>query len=228
MVAPSPPLVLLRFANWCLPGMGYQRSYWPVLHPYREPPCEFSPLLGRPQQEDTALDDRGGNSSWALRVLVFLVILSLLEFGFTAEVWAIIKALKQIQISTASKYIVFRLTFVSPSFTSHEAGTHPLIGMVIRKCVFLNIAKKTLFFVGYPAILALRAMKRQIQLPSLPWICLVPRLVYPIMILNIVSTNIYFPLGKMIGTVRSRTSFILSSQSWEIGSPPTGGAGSMK
>ena len=26
---------------------------------------------------------------------------------------------------------------------------------------------------------ALRAMKRQIQLPSLPWICLVPRLVYP-------------------------------------------------
>ena len=46
-------------------------------------------------------------------------------------------------------------------------------------------------------------MKRQIQLPSLPWSCLVPRLVYRIMILNIVSTNISFPLGKMIGTVRS-------------------------
>ena len=100
---------------------------------------------------------------------------------------------------------------------------HPLIGMVIRKCVFLNIAKKTLFFVGYPAILALRAMKRQIQLPSLPWICLMPRLVYPIMILNIVSTNISFPLGKMTGM-----DFILSSQFWEIGSPPTGGAGRMK
>ena len=42
--------------------------------------------------------------------------------------------------------------------------------------------KKTLFFVGYPAILASKAMKRQIQLPSLPWICLVPRLVYPTLI----------------------------------------------
>ena len=48
---------------------------------------------------------------------------------------------------------------------------------------------------GYPAILALRAMKRQIQLPSLPWICLVPRLVYPTLILNIQSANISFPLG---------------------------------
>ena len=37
-----------------------------------------------------------------------------------------------------------------------------------------------------------------------------------------------FPLGKMIGMVRSRISFILLSQSWEIGSPPTGGAGRMK
>ena len=38
----------------------------------------------------------------------------------------------------------------------------------------------------------------------------------------------FVPLGKAIGTVRSRTSFILSSQSWEIGRPPTGGAGRMK
>ena len=63
---------------------------------------------------------------------------------------------------------------------------------------------------------------------SLHWICCMPRLVYPVMILNIVSTNIYFPFGKMIGMVRLRTSFILSSQSWEIGSPPTGGAGRMQ
>ena len=62
----------------------------------------------------------------------------------------------------------------------------------------------------------------------LHWICLVPRLVYHTLILNIVSANIFFPLGKMIGMVRSRTSFILLSQSWEIGSPPTGGAGRMK
>ena len=45
------------------------------------------------------------------------------------------------------------------------------------------------------------------------------RLVYPILILNI-----FFPLGKMIGMVQLRTNFVLSSRSWEIGSPPTGGA----
>ena len=37
--------------------------------------------------------------------------------------------------------------------------------------------------------------------------------------------NIFSPPGKMIGMVQLRTSFILSSQFWEIDSPPTGGAG---
>ena len=41
------------------------------------------------------------------------------------------------------------------------------------------------------------------------------------------STN-YSLCYSMIGNVRSRIGFILSSQSWEIGSPPTGGAGRMK
>ena len=115
---------------------------------------------------------------------------------------------------------------MSPSFTSYEAGTSPDWDGD-TKVSFLILPKKTLFFVGYPSIMALRAMKRQTFLPSVHWICLVPRLVYPIVILNILSANIFFPLGKMIGTVRSWTSFILSSQSWEIGSPPTGGAGRM-
>ena len=35
-------------------------------------------------------------------------------------------------------------------------------------------------------------------------------------------------IGTVIGMVRLRTSIILSRQSWEIGSPPTGGAGWMK
>ena len=52
---------------------------------------------------------------------------------------------------------------------------------------FKVLLKKTLLFVRYPAILALRAPKRQTLLPSPHWICLVPRLMYPIMILNIVS-----------------------------------------
>ena len=111
---------------------------------------------------------------------------------------------------------------MSLSITSYEAGKSPDWDGDTKVCLFKFCNKKTLFFVGYPAILALRAMKMQTFLPSLHWICLVPRLVYHIMILNIVSTNISFPLGKMTGMVRSRTSFILSSHSWEIGSPPTG------
>ena len=30
------------------------------------------------------------------------------------------------------------------------------------------------------------------------WICLMSRLVYPIMSLNVVSANIFFPLGRML------------------------------
>ena len=75
---------------------------------------------------------------------------------------------------------------------------------------------KSLLFVGYPAVLALGAMKMQTLLPSLLWICLVLRLVYPSLILNTILTNIFFPLGKMIGMLRSWTSYILSSRSWEI------------
>ena len=62
--------------------------------------------------------------------------------------------------------------------------------MVIRKCIFFNFAKtNTLFFVGYPAIMTLKAMKRETLLPSLHCICLVSRSVYPIMILNSVSAT---------------------------------------
>ena len=60
---------------------------------------------------------------------------------FTAEVWANIKnpGANCIQI-----HWFYRLTFVSPSFTSYEAGTSP-DWMVIRKCVFLHFAKKDIY-----------------------------------------------------------------------------------
>ena len=64
--------------------------------------------------------------------------------------------------------------------------------------------------------------------PKACLIRLLKSIIFTFFIFFIISTNISFPLGKMIGTVRSWTSFILSSQSWEIGSPPTGGAGGMK
>ena len=59
---------------------------------------------------------------------------------FTAEVWAVIKGLEQIKDSNASKYIVF-----TDSLSCLQA-LHLLIGMVIRKCVSLNFAKKDIVF----------------------------------------------------------------------------------
>ena len=66
---------------------------------------------------------------------------------FTAEVWAIIKALEEIKDSNASKYIVFTLMFVSPSF-NHMKLEDPLIGMVIRKCRFKYCQKIHCFLLG--------------------------------------------------------------------------------
>ena len=82
---------------------------------------------------------------------------------------------------------------------------------------------ETLLFVGYPAMLPLGTMKVQTLLPGLLWICLVSMFVYNIPILNIISANIFLPLGKRIGMVQISTSFILSSRSWDISNRLTGG-----
>ena len=76
---------------------------------------------------------------------------------FTAEVWAIIKALEQIKDSIASKYIVYTDSLPCLQALHHMKLEHPLIWMVIRKCLFKFCQKNTFFLVGYPAILALRA-----------------------------------------------------------------------
>ena len=55
---------------------------------------------------------------------------------FTAELWAIIKALEQMKDSIASKYIVFTDSLSSLQALHHMKLEHPLIGMVIRKYVF--------------------------------------------------------------------------------------------
>ena len=64
---------------------------------------------------------------------------------FTAEVWAIIKDY------IASKYIVFIDSLSCLQALQHMKLEHPLIGMVIRKCVFLNIAKKDIVFCWVPS-----------------------------------------------------------------------------
>ena len=54
---------------------------------------------------------------------------------FTAEVWAIIKALEQIKDSIASKYIAFTDSRSCLQALHHMKLEHPLIGMIIRKGV---------------------------------------------------------------------------------------------
>ena len=61
---------------------------------------------------------------------------------FTAEVWAIIKALEQIKDSIASKFSFYRLTFVSPSFTLYEAGTSPDWDGDTKVCLFKFCQKR--------------------------------------------------------------------------------------
>ena len=70
---------------------------------------------------------------------------------FTAEIWANIKAMEQIKDYIASKYIVFTDSLSCLQALHHMKLEHSLIGMVIRKCVFLNIAKKDIVFYWVPS-----------------------------------------------------------------------------
>ena len=67
---------------------------------------------------------------------------------FTAEVWAIIEALEQIKDSIASKYIVFTDSLSCLQALHHIKLEHPLIGMVIRKCLFKFCQKRHCFLLG--------------------------------------------------------------------------------
>ena len=66
----------------------------------------------------------------------------------TAEIWAIIKALEEIKYSVASKYIGFTDSLSCLQALQSMKLEYPLIGMVIRKCVFLNFATKYFFLGG--------------------------------------------------------------------------------
>ena len=64
---------------------------------------------------------------------------------FTAEIWATIKALEEIKYSVASKYIVFTDSLSCLQALQSMKLEHSLIGMVRRKCVVFNFAKKDNF-----------------------------------------------------------------------------------
>ena len=70
---------------------------------------------------------------------------------FTAKIWAIIKALDEIKNESASKFIIFTDSLSCLQSVLYMKLEHPLIGMVIRKCVFLNIAKKYIVFCWVPS-----------------------------------------------------------------------------
>ena len=65
---------------------------------------------------------------------------------FTAEIWTIIKALEKIKHSIASKYIIFTDSLSCLQALLYMNLEHPLIGMVIRKCVFLTFGNKDIIF----------------------------------------------------------------------------------
>ena len=98
---------------------------------------------------------RGGNAVACATVFPLNTVISMRlpdsASVFTAEVWAIINALEQIKDSNASKYIAFTDSLSCLQALHHMKLEHPLIGMVIRKCVFLNIAKKDIVFCWVPS-----------------------------------------------------------------------------
>ena len=70
---------------------------------------------------------------------------------FTAEIWAIIKALEKIKNASASKFIIFTDSLSCLQALLYMKLEHPLIVMAIRKCFFLNIAKKYIVFCWVPS-----------------------------------------------------------------------------
>ena len=135
---------------------------------------------------------------------------------------------EQIKDSIASKYIVFTDSLSCLQALHHMKLEHPLIGMVIRKCGFLNIAKKDIVFCWVPSHTGIKgnekadsAAKSALDLPCAK--VGVPYTDFK----HLISQYIFSTWqddwnGAVMNKLHS------SSQTWEIGSPPTGGAGRMK
>jgi len=64
---------------------------------------------------------------------------------FSAEIQAILDALNKIKTSDASKFVIFTDSLSCLQALHNMKLEHPLVGMVIRKCVFLSSKKKIVF-----------------------------------------------------------------------------------
>ena len=126
---------------------------------------------------------------------------------FTAEIWAIFKALVEIKNASASKFIIFTDSLSCLQALLYMKLVHPLIGMVIRKCVSLNIAKKRycLFFCWVHSHTGIKdnekadsAAKSALDLPLTK--VGVPYTDFKHLISQYIFSTL---LGKMIRTVRS-------------------------
>ena len=100
-------------------------------------------------------------------------------------------------------YYFYILTFMSHGFTVYE------VGRSLDRDGDLKV-----IFCWVPSHIGIRGNVKADSAVKSALDLLVSSLVYPTLILNTILINIFVSLGKMIGMVRSRTSFILLSHSW--------------
>ena len=68
--------------------------------------------------------------------------------------------LEEIKNVSASKFIIFTDSLSCLQALLHMKLIHPLIGMAIRKCVFLNIANKDIIFCWVPSHVGIKGNKK--------------------------------------------------------------------
>ena len=83
-----------------------------------------------------------------------------LAFIFTAEIWEIINALEDIKNVSASTFIIFTDSLSCLQALLYVKLEHPLIGMLMCKCAFLNIANKDIMFCRVPSHVGIRGNEK--------------------------------------------------------------------
>ena len=79
---------------------------------------------------------------------------------FTAEIWAINTDLEGIKNASASTFIFFTDSLSCLQALLNIKLEHPLIGMAIRKCVFLNIANSDIIFCWVPSHVGIKGNEK--------------------------------------------------------------------
>ena len=120
---------------------------------------------------------------------------------FTAEIWAIIKALDEIKNAFTSKFILFTGSLSFLQALLYMKLEHPLIVMVIRKCVFLNIANKDIMFCWVPSHVGIRGNEKADSAAKSAFD--LPRAKVGVPYTDFKQPIYLFHLASLLGTVRS-------------------------